>query len=81
VNQEFYTAFNSSDMGINSAVYIQELMLQIYDSMHVEDGLWKSATTLPSCRGYLEVDYWGNLQESKLYCWGESSTFIYAQGI
>jgi len=35
---------------------------------NVEGGLQKSATTLPSCRGYLEVDYWGNSQESKLYC-------------
>jgi len=47
----------------------------------VEGGLQKSETTLSSCRGYLEVDYWGNSLESKLYCWGKSSAFIYAQGI
>ena len=38
-------------------------------------------TTLPGCRGYLEVDYGGNSQESKLDCIGELSALIYAQDI
>ena len=48
---------------------------------HVKGTLRKGVTTLPDCRGYLEVDYWGNSLGSKLYCRGESSALIYAQGI
>ena len=47
----------------------------------IEGTLWKSATTLPDCRGYLVVDYRSNSQRSKLDCRGELSTLIYAQGI
>ena len=49
--------------------------------MSIEGTLQKGVTTLPDCRGYLEVDYRGNSQESKLDCRGELSTLIYTQGI
>jgi len=54
---------------------------QHQDSNTIEGTLQKGATTLPDCRGYLEVDYGGNSQESKLDCIGELSALIYAQGV
>ena len=45
----------------------------------IEGGLRKGVTTLPDYRGYLEVDYRGNSQESKLDCIGKLSALIYAQ--
>jgi len=50
-------------------------------TLSIEGTLWKGATTLPDCRGYLEVDYRGNSQESKLDCIGKLSTLIYTQGV
>ena len=47
----------------------------------IEGTLWKGATTLPDCRGYLVVDYRGNSQESKLYCRDELSALIYTQDV